>query len=298
MASNPTAVFDVINDRIIKMLDEGIIPWKKPWAGSSNAPRNLDGRPYSGINAFFLHLAGYSDPRFLTYKKAVELGGMVRKGEKGWPVVFWKQLNIKERQDDGTEKTKRVPLLRYFTVFNVEQCDGLDIKPLVLSAPTEGDHEADAAIAAIVAGMPNPPTISHDGGDRAYYIPASDGIHLPKVGAFISGPAYADTLFHELGHSTGHKSRLNREGIEGFDHFGSDKYAREELVAEFASAFLMAEAGLSTEDTESNTASYIASWRTRIKEDPKLLVVAAGRGQKAADYILGKVKEEEQEKAA
>lgn len=306
MASTPTAVFDVINDRIVRMLDEGIVPWRKPWragTGEGSRPRNVDGRPYSGINAFHLSLLGYSDPRWLTYKKATELGGSVRKGEKGAPVVFWKQLVIETENDNGETVKKRVPMLRYFTVFNVEQCDGLTVKPLPaapVAEPVEGADTILALLDTLQDTMPNHPTIKHDGGDRAYYTPATDTIHLPKVESFHTPQGFAETATHELTHSTGHPSRLNREGVAGFDHFGSDQYAREELVAEFGAAFVMAELGIETPESTENLAAYIAGWKSRIAEDPKVLVVAAGRGEKAADYILGKSQpaEVEQDKAA
>ena len=311
MASTPnTKVFDVINDRIIKMLDEGIVPWRKPWTTRpgiklGNRPRNVDGRPYSGLNAFFLNCLGYSDPRFLTYKKAESMGGMVRKGEHGVPVVFWKQLVIEvEDPNTGEKKKKRVPMLRYFTVFNVEQCDGLTLPAL---PTTSSDDELDTVydenlvlntLQDLQDGMPNPPRISHVEQDRAYYTPAVDAITLPKVKQFASVEGYAETLCHELSHSTGHKTRLNRDGIDNLDHFGSDRYAREELVAEFGAAFLMASLGIETPDSIDNMAAYVAGWKQRIKEDPKALVVAAGRGEKAAQYILGEAQPVEEEQAA
>lgn len=307
MASTPnTKVFDVINDRIIRMLDEGIVPWRKPWragTGEHSRPRNVDGRPYSGINAFHLALLGYSDPRFLTYRKAESLGGSVRKGEHGAPVVFWKQLVIETENDNGETIKKRVPMLRYFTVFNVEQCDGLDLKPLP-GAPVAEPVTYDMGLMAntlqdMLDDMPNAPKVTHRAQDRAYYTPALDTVTLPLVESFASPEGYAETFLHEVaGHSTGHKSRLGRDGIENLDHFGSDRYAREELVAEFAAAFVMAEKSIETPNTVENMAAYIAGWKSRIKEDPKVLVVAAGRGEKAAQYFLGTAEEKELEEAA
>jgi antirestriction protein ArdC len=288
MTSN--AVFDVINDRILAKLDEGVVPWRKPWNGPASAPRSVDGRTYSGINAFFLACLGYADPRFLTFKKALELGGRVRRGEKGYPVVFWKQLSVTQTDEEtGEERTKRIPMLRYFTVFNVAQCDGINVPALPPVAV--GANPIEAA-EAIVANMPNPPAIGWDGGNRAYYSPAMDAVSLPERTQFTSDHGYYETAFHELGHSTGHPSRLNREGIERFDHFGSERYAREELVAEFTAAFLMGEAGIEAQAID-NLAAYIASWKQRITEDPRCLVVAAGKAQKAADYILGRFVAEE-----
>ena len=291
-----TAVFDVINDRILAKLDEGIIPWRKPWVGVNHAPRSIDGRIYGGINAFWLACQGFADPRFLTYKRALALGGKVRKGEKGFPVVFWKRLAVQSENEAGETVTKMVPMLRYYTVFNVSQCDGLNV-PEWAPVPLPNEAEAVEAAESIIANMPNPPRIGHDGGNRAYYTPAIDAISIPPVEAFTSTVGYYETKMHELTHSTGHRSRLNREGIEGFDHFGSDKYAREELVAEFGAAFLMAEAGLPMDDVD-NLAAYIANWKTRIADDPRALVVAAGKAQKAANYVLGRSFEEQQQEQA
>lgn len=307
MASTSTAVYDVINDRVLAMLDKGIVPWRKPWQrgqGEHSRPRNVKGRPYSGINAFMLNLLGYADPRFITFKQAKAMAeaqgnpkGGVRKGEHGFPVTFWKQLVIEVETEDGQTKKKRVPMLRYFTVFNVEQCEGIEFPALPLPTPTKDEtHGVD--IDAITANMPDVPRISHVNQDRAYYTPALDTITLPQRTQFQSAEGYAETLCHELSHSTGHKKRLGRDGIDNIDHFGSDRYAREELVAEFGAAFLMAEFGLSNPESVENMASYLAGWTTRIKEDPKALVVAAGRGEKAANYILGRMAEEQDEEKA
>lgn len=284
-----TAVFDVINDRILAKLSEGVVPWRKPWAGAASAPRSVDGRLYGGINAFFLACLGYSDPRFLTFKKALSLGGRVRKGEKGYPVVFWKMLSVEQTDENtGETRNKRIPVLRYYTVFNVAQCDGITVPALPERVTPDPVETAES----IVANMPNPPRFGWDGSDRAYYSPAMDSISMPDRSHFTSTWGYYETKFHEMGHSTGHTSRLNRDGIEGFDHFGSDRYAREELVAEFTAAFLIGEAG-GEEVPVDNLAAYIASWQQRIAEDPKVLVVAAGRAQKAANYILGRTVEEQ-----
>ncbi len=274
--------YEVITARIIEALDKGIVPWRKPWSLPPGVrPRNISGRAYSGINTMMLGMSPYQDPRWLTYKKAAELGGNVRKGEKSTPIVFWKRLEKDVQDDRGEWDTKAFFLLRYFSVFNVEQCEGI---PVLVNTDVKEFYAIEAA-EAIIANMPNPPSISHDGGDRAYYRPATDEIHLPPRQAFVDSGEYYSTAFHELGHSTGHKSRLDRHELEtGIAPFGSPTYSNEELAAEFTSAFLCNESGI--ENTIENSTAYIQGWARKIRSDKRLVVVAASQGQKASDFIL------------
>lgn len=282
-------VYEVITDRIVSALDAGIVPWRQPWRAASDMPRNLRGRAYRGINVWLLLMAarakGYGDPRWLTFKQSTELGGRVKRGEKGMPVVLWKPTKVEERDPNtGQTREKTVPLIRYYTVFNVAQCEDIAVAPLAV--PT---NEVDPieACEAIVAAYPGGPTILHDGGNRAYYLPATDAVHLPRVESFSSSEGYYATKFHELGHSTGHESRLARQGITSFDHFGSGRYAREELVAEMTAAFLAGEAGIAPAVVD-NTVAYIQNWRQVLTDDPRAVVTAAAQAQKAADLVLGR----------
>jgi antirestriction protein ArdC len=201
-------------------------------------PRNaLSDRPYRGINPIVLSLTaeleGYGDPRWCTFKQAQLRGGHVRKGEHGTGIVFWRWL---ERPDpDDAERVKRFPMLRVYSVFNVAQTDGLDLAdpPAVVDV-----FDPIEAAENIVTRYLDAPTISHDGGERAYYVPPRDTIHMPPRAAFESADAYYGVQFHELGHSTGHPSRLARKTLCDGAPFGSETYSSEELVAEFASAFL------------------------------------------------------------
>jgi antirestriction protein ArdC len=282
-------VYQVITDRIIGLLEKGVVPWQKPWRGGEMMPRNLvSKRDYRGVNVFLLHAMMYQSPFWLTYKQAMELGGHVKKGERASPVVFWKRLQV----DDIGEPTgkKAVPFLRYYSVFNVAQCADIPPDKIPVLNDSQREHCPITEAERIVAAMPKKPEIRHGGG-RACYSPGFDRVDIPQPETFRSGQDYYAVLFHELTHSTGHASRLNRKGISGADGewsaFGSTPYAREELVAEMGAAFLSGQAGI-VERTLDNSAAYIQSWLARLKEDRRLVVQAAAAAQRAADFILDK----------
>ena len=291
-SSEKTTVYQVITDRILTLLDSGIVPWRKGWTGgrTGNLPRNIRGRAYRGINTWLLLSLGYENPYFLTYKQAAELGGKVRAGEKGMSVILWLPREYQDTDaETGKVKTKRVLTLRYYTVFNIEQTEGCKF-PKTVQASLEPNEVvavpevvAIEAAEAILAGYKDGPIVTFDGNGRAFYVPREDSIHLPKRESFVSASAYYNTRFHEMSHSTGHESRLKRDIM---NHFGSHDYGVEELTAEFSAAFLASMAGLEP-DVIDNSAAYIASWKSTIKADPKLVITAAGRAQKSADYILG-----------
>ncbi len=177
-SSEKKSAYDIITDRIIAALDAGIVPWRKPWTLSPGTrPQSIVGRAYSGINALVLGLSGYTDPRWLTFKKAGDLGGNVIKGEKGTPIVFWKKMSRVDENEAGEKVIKPFMMLRYYTVFNVEQCEELDIAPFQVKDVADFDPIVEAE--KIIAGMPNRPQMDHNGGDRAFYIPKLDQIHLP-----------------------------------------------------------------------------------------------------------------------
>lgn len=288
-------VYQMVTDKIVASLEAGTVPWRQPWDArkSTLGPRNaISSRAYRGINVWLLgataQAAGYSDPRWLSFKQAQELGGNVRKGEHGTMVVFWKvgQVQAESTDADGNVelKTRKTFLLRYFTVFNIDQCENLaKLKPL--GAPL-AEHDPIEAAEAILANMPNRPAMRF-GNAAAFYTPSADTIDMPELGAFADPTGFYGTAFHELSHSTGHASRLNRHGLEtGIAAFGSEVYSREELAAEFGAAFLCAQAGISAPVID-NQAAYIASWLKALQDDRKLVVMAAAQGQRAADYILG-----------
>ena len=274
MNANKPNAYETITERIIAALEAGTAPWKKPWM-SAGAARSIDGRFYRGINQFLLQLAPFETPVFLTYRKAETMGGHVRKGEKGMPVVFWKTF-----EDEENEPARRGVLLRYYHVFNVEQVEGIPEEKL--PEVTSFAHDPIPEARAIVESMPHAPKIEK--GPYACYRPATDCVMVPSLTRFERAEEFYSTLFHELAHSTGHQSRLDRKTLGTPAPFGSPDYSREELVAEMAAAFLCGACGIAPA-TLDNSAAYVAGWIKVLKADSKAAIIAAAQAQKAADYI-------------
>ncbi len=275
--------YERVTASIIERLEAGVVPWRQPWrnVAGGNVPRNaLTARPYSGINRIVTSIAGYGDPRWLTYKQAQGLGGNVRRGQHGTPIVIWKPLD--PREDD--ESTRYRGFYGNYTVFNVAQCSGLGLSALDVD---DGQGFEPLAVAEAVLDGYDGPTLDHEGGSRAYYSPSADAVHLPARSAFVDADAYYTTAFHELAHSTGHRSRLARESSAEAAPFGSPVYSREELVAEFTAAFLSQHAGIDGTTVE-RSASYVAAWLGVLKADRRMAVTAASHAQRAADLILGR----------
>lgn len=278
-------VYQIVTDQIIEMLEQGTIPWSRPW--QLHCPVNLvSKKAYRGINVFLLDCSarqqGYSSPYWVSYKQAQQLGGHVLKGEKSTIVVFWKFLAFKEKDENGETAFKEIPFLRYYRVFNIEQCDIPEDK---IPQTSKLDFNPVDQAEEIIANMPNRPGITYDGGNRAFYSKLSDSVHLPPRDRFKAEDVYYSTAFHELVHSTGHSSRLNRKTLTDSHSFGDHDYSQEELVAEMGAAFLCGTCGI--DRTADNSAAYIQSWLKALKNDKKMVVQASSKAQKAADYILG-----------
>jgi antirestriction protein ArdC len=274
-------IYQQVTDTIRAALEAGTIPWRKPWefTGEAGLHRNMaSNRPYRGINQWLLSLAGFPTPYWLTFKQARDLGGNVKAGEKSTMIVFWKQLTVKDRDD--ADKTKTIYLLKHYNVFNVSQCEGIDVP--VFEEPADFDPIVEAQ--AIIDGMPDAPPIKHHG-DRACYFPQFDEVHLPVQTDFKDRESYYSTAFHELVHSTGHEKRLARDEVMKFDTFGSEQYSREELTAEFGASYLCGMAGISPL-TVKRSAAYIKGWLKALDNDPKMVVLAASKGMRAADFII------------
>lgn len=306
-------IYQKITDQIIARLEAGVVPWRKPWAckGLAGAPRNFTtGKAYRGMNIWMLAGAPYETPFWLTFNQVKGLGTVksptsgkpvdmarVRKGEKGTTIVFW---SIIEKKDQVTGETDKRFFLRYSTVFNVEQCDGIPAEKIealkrkcgIIADPSAPVFSPIETAEAMIKGY-DKCAIGY-GGDRAFYSCVRDDITLPHKTDFISPENYYSTAFHEIIHSTGHATRLARPGIVDFDRFGSEQYSKEELIAEFGATYLDAMAGIEQPLLE-QSASYIAGWISKLKDDPKLIVSAASQAQRAADYVLACCNPDEQQ---
>lgn len=286
-------LYETVTNQIIEKLEQGVIPWQKPWNSKVGAPCNIvSGKAYNGINILLLGNQSYDSKYWLTYKQCQDKGGNVKKGEKGSMVVFWQFLDKSTGKtvDTDSETTSKgkdgaVPMLRYYTVFNSNQCDGLDLKKLqeeLEQQKTENVSEEIVPAAMIAEYYKDGPTVKY-GFTRACYKPDKDEINMPNRERFQSPEMFFGVLYHEMVHSTGLESRLNRRNSGETRTFGDEAYSREELVAEMGASFLCARAGI--ENTIDNSAAYIQSWMKALQNDKKLLVIAAGQAQKAAKFI-------------
>jgi antirestriction protein ArdC len=272
-------IYELVTDKIIAAMENGVVPWQKPWTGTGCPTSLTTGRPYRGINSLILEVVAmgesYDRPLWGTYKQAQALGGNIRKGEKGTPVVLWKPME--KDKGDGTKES--FMMMRYFTVFNVAQMDDITIpeKFLIKREPVTVLNGIAEALS-----YPGGPEVRHSQQDRAYYAPASDTIVLPLLEQFTTPERYASTALHEIVHSTGHEDRLNR-GLG--NTFGCEKYAQEELVAEVGAAMLATNLGIPVEWDQH--AAYLTSWLQVLREDRKMIVQAAQKAQKAIDHVTG-----------
>lgn len=274
-------VYKIVTDRIIELLEQGTVPWQKPWAIAGVPANFLSKRPYRGINLWLLLSLNYERNLFLTWDQLKKIGASVKKGEIGHVVIYWKTTSKNEDVVDG-EKEKKVSLLRYYKVFNVSQCRDLPenlIEPFVTK-----EHDPILECEAMVTGMPQCPTIKHKE-QLAFYHIEEDYINMPKKKSFKCIEGYYTTLFHELVHSTGAEKRLNRKTVTEMHEFGSEAYSIEELVAELGSAYLSSFTGILNGELK-NTAAYINGWLAKLKNDKRFMVQASGQAQRAVDFII------------
>lgn len=286
-------IYAEVTDRIISEMEKGIIPWERPWTGTlDGAISHSTGKPYSLINQFLLGKPG----EWLTWKQIQDEGGKVKKGSKARMVVFWKILNKEQTKDgapvlgdDGKPKAKLVPVLRYYNVFHIDDCEGIEPKvkegemhagePIEAAEKTLNDYVAREGIKLIL-----------EKGNRAFYRPADDEIHLPLFEQFEKAAEFYSTAFHEATHSTGHPKRLARikTGLDAAS-FGDESYSKEELVAEIGACSIMHRLGIETESNFRNSAGYLQSWIKALKNDKHLLISAASKAEKAVEMIMPEV---------
>lgn len=281
-------LYETITSKIIADLERGVRPWTRPWsaghlAGQITRPLRHNLQPYSGVNVVLLWMEavqrGYGAPIWMTFRQALELGGHVRKGERGATVVYANRIKRLEQDDDGRDVEREIPFLKAYTVFNVEQIDGL---PSLFHATAELRLDPAARLAHADAFFTATGADIRHGGDQAFYAPSADRVQMPPFETFTDAEAYYATLAHELTHWTRHPSRLDRDF--GRQRFGDEGYAREELVAELGAAFLCADLGLELTPREDH-AGYIGSWLEVLKGDKRFIVSAAAHTQRACEFL-------------
>ena len=273
-------VYEMVTDRIIEQLEQGVIPWQKPWGGVIDGAYNrISKRPYSLLNQMLLQHSG----EYATFKQWSELGGHIRKGEKSEIVVFWKLQPYEDENADGEKIIKQIPLLRYYNVFHVSQVDGVEAKELDLNE-FEPIEEAERIKTEYMTREHL--KILEKLTDKAFYSPAFDYIQVPCKEQYQNVEEFYSTLFHEMVHSTGYKTRLDREDVKDCMYFGSENYSKEELTAELGSAFLVNLLGIETKKSFRNSSAYIQGWLRRLRGDKKFIVSASSKAEKAVKYIM------------
>lgn len=275
-------VYEMVTERIIKQLEQGTIPWQKPWTGvRSGAFNRVSKKHYSLINQAILEKPG----EYATFKQWKDLGGHIKKGAKAEIVVFWKIIDVDEKNDKGEIEKKKLPLLRYYNVFHISQVEGVEPLKEKLNTEIEPIEEADRIIKDYVDREQL--VFNECKSNKAYYAPLIDTVVVPLKEQFMNAPEWYVTTFHELVHSSGSKNRLNRLETSNLASFGSETYSKEELVAEIGSASILNYLGIETDKTFNNSASYIESWLQVLRNDNKFIVSASSKAEKAVNYILG-----------
>lgn len=284
-------IYQTITDRIIAEIENGVIPWNKPWVGGGTniAIKHRDGKPYSLLNQFLLGEPG----EYLSFKECQDLGGHVKKSEKSRMVVFW-TMNTYDKKDaagntvfdkDGTAVKVQIPFLKYYNVFHISQCEGIEPKWNVEKASNVIDPIEEAEKAATEYINRSGVKLEKKESTQAYYQPSTDTIVIPLMDQFNDISKYYSTEFHEMVHSTGHKSRLDR--LEKTAAFGNEDYSKEELIAEIGACTILNMLGIETKESFRNTTAYLQGWLKALKDDKKLIISAAGKAEKAVKFFFG-----------
>jgi antirestriction protein ArdC len=304
-------VRQAVTDRMVAALEAGVVPWQKPWIPGGR-PRSLStGRHYQGINTWLLAMTsmerGYTSPWWGTFRQIQELGGNVKKGQNqaegtgSTKITLWRSFVPKDAEPDPiTGKVREVVMARMIPVFNAHQCENLPDKYYPQpDAEPQSIAEPQAVLDSYI-GSANAAALEHDVLGQAYYNPATDEIHMPPMKGHKSPEHYYSTAFHEVSHSTGHESRLNRPGVAentAENTFGQHGYGVEELAAQMGASFLLAETGIDTDEVMDNSAAYLGSWIKTIKEDNKIVIAAASQAQAIADHVLEPARQAQREAA-
>jgi len=278
-----TKVYEIVTEKIIAEMEKGIIPWKKPWTGvSGGAYSHATGKPYSLLNQWMLQNAG----EYLTFKQVQNEGGRIRKGSKAEMIFFFKPYTVTDTDKDGKQVEKIIPLLRYYNVFHISQCEGIKPRfstslPIRAFNPIE-DAEKIASEFRDRESMP----IQHILHDQAFYSPRTDSVTMPLQHQFFSVAEYYSTLFHELAHSTGSEKRLKRFDASSALTESKEDYSLEELVAEISSATILATLGIETPSSIRNSVAYIQNWIKVFQNDKKMIITASIKAEKAVALIV------------
>jgi len=286
-------IYSHVTDKIIADLERGVRPWQKPWSGTNAAPRIVrplrhTGEPYNGMNILLLWDAtiygGFQNATWMTFKQAEDYGAHVRKGEKASLVVYADKI-VKTETDikTGEDMERVIPFMKGYSVFNVEQIEGLPEKFLLPPPPIE--ESSPNRLEKVEDFIQHTGAVIRNGGDRAFYSEKSDHVQMPVIDAFTDSESYYGTLTHELTHWTKHESRLNRDF--GRKVWGDEGYAKEELVAEIGAAFLCADLGI-TPEVRKDHAAYIDFWLKELRNDKKLIFTAAAHASRAVEFLKSK----------
>lgn len=281
-------VYEEVTEKIVKLLEEGVCPWKnmiKPKKGENSFPTNIKSKkPYRGINWWILLCSSYQSQTWGTFNQLKDSGYQVKKGEKATKVIFWKILDLDKELENGNFEKEKIPLLKSYYVFNVEQCESIVKEAATQEIVQKIDCEiedCEKIISLFPLGMPH----IENAPNKAFYNRIQDVICIPNQSDYEKKEEYYQTLFHEYIHCTGHKSRLNRESLLAYNFSGDDMYSQEELIAELGASFLSAFSGILTK-TIVNSASYLQNWIKVLKGDSKLIFKASSQAQKAVDYLM------------
>ena len=282
MAKN---VYQMVTDRVIEQMQHGIIPWHRPWTGAADGAMNyVTRRPYSLLNQLLLG----RDGEWLTWKQIQDCGGKLKKGAKAGMVVYYGKFVAKEEKADGTVEEKEIPVLKYYNVFHLSDCTGIESKiENDVHTTTRPIDAAGDIINGYLSSEDAPRFHNDQPSNRAYYAPSTDTVVVPMISQYEIAEEYYSTTFHELTHSTMKESRCNRRAENERAAFGSENYSREELVAELGAAMLCTVSGLDNDKAFKNSVAYLQGWLKALKNDNKMMVWAASRAEKAARYIMG-----------